>query len=132
LNVKATPATKRSTLLAIVILTGLTVMVFTGCSSGTDLPAQVSGTWQRAQGDGDVEIQLVQEPSYLKVDGNSFPASIKRVDTGSYSMHLDVETGSGRREEWILRQVWNDNGSSFTLSLQHSGTVEKLVAGHTS
>lgn len=128
----ASSTRKCRTLLAIVILTLLTVVVFAGCNRGGDLPGQVSGTWQRAQGEGAVEIHLAQEPLFLKVDGRSLPTSIKSVDTGSYSMHLDVETQPGHREEWILRQIWDDNGSDFALSLRHGGTDEKLVAGHTS
>jgi hypothetical protein len=130
--VKLSSTTKRTTLLAIIILTLLAVIPFVGCSTGEDLQAQVSGMWQRSPGDGAIEIHLGQEPLFLKVDGKQYPASIKSVDKGSYSMHLDVETAPGHKDEWILRQVWDDNGSDFKLSLQHDGTAETLVARQTS
>ncbi|MGD8243323.1 MAG: hypothetical protein PVF55_02990 [Desulfobacterales bacterium] len=119
---------KRMLLLAIILIAALLI----GCGSGNDLPVQVSGTWQRAQGEGSVEINLAKEPLFLNLDGKTFPTSIKSVDTGSYAMHLNVETEPGQFEEWILRQVWDDNGSSFTLSLNHNGTNENLVSGQRS
>jgi hypothetical protein len=112
-------------LLAIIILIAA---LFIGCSSGNDLPSQISGAWQQAEGKGIVEINLVKEPLSVMLDSKLFPARIKSIKKGSYSMHLDVETEPGHFEEWILRQVWDDNGSSFTLSLNHNGTEERLVS----
>jgi hypothetical protein len=126
---KKTQKARRATLTAIVVLT--LVLVF-GCSSGKEMPAQVSGTWQRTQGEGTVQIQLDQEPLSITMGGRSYPAAIKSIDNGAASVHLDVETEAGQKEEWIIHQVWNDNGSSFTLSFTHSGTHEKLVAGKAS
>jgi hypothetical protein len=96
------------------------------------MPAQVSGTWDRTQGEGTVQINLAQEPLSVIIDGRSYPATIKSIDKGASSMHLDVETEAGHTEEWIIRQVWSDNGSSFVLSFTHNGAQEKLVAGKTS
>lgn len=99
-----------------------------GCSSSsTDLPKDLSGTWQRAKGDGTVEIHLSKEPLSVTMDGKTFPATITKVDNGSYSMHIKVEN-AGKPDEWILRQVWNDNGSDYSLAFIHDGTNEKLVS----
>jgi hypothetical protein len=99
------------------------------CSSGgDDLPKQISGTWQRSGGNGTIEIDLVKTPVVLKVDGQAYSASIAKVDNGVHSVHLSVQNGSGQPEEWILRQVWNDNGSDFTLAFIHNGAHEKLVS----
>jgi hypothetical protein len=108
----------------------LTLSLVMGCSSNssTDLPKDMSGTWQRAKGDGVVEINLVKEPMSLTMDGKTYPASIVKVDNGSYSMHIKVENGASQPEEWILREVWNDNGSEYTLAFIHEGTNEKLVS----
>lgn len=121
--------TRRITLTAIVVLT--LALVF-GCSSGKDLPTQISGTWQRAQGDGTIEINLVQEPLSMVLDGKSYPTTIKNIDKGAYSLHLNVETEAGQLEEWVLRQIWDDNGTNFSLSFNHNGSHEKLVHGQQS
>jgi hypothetical protein len=103
-----------------------------GCSSGKDLPTQISGTWHRAQSDGTIEINLVQEPLSMILAGKSYPATIKTIDNGAYSIHLNVETETGQPEEWVLRQIWDDNGTNFSLSFNHNGTYEKLVHGQQS
>ena len=115
----------------------LTLFVFftlsfvSGCSStssSTDLPKDLSGTWQRTKGEGTVEIQLAKEPMSVMMDGKTYPAHITKVDNGSYSLHIKVENSAGQPEEWILRQVWNDNGSDYSLAFIHEGTNEKLVS----
>lgn len=113
------------------IITMLAVVAFTlvcGCSGGSkDLTKDVSGSWQRAEGDGTVDINLVKDPLSVTVDGKTYPATITKVDNGSYSLHIAVENGAGQPEEWILRQVWSDNGSDYTLAFSHNGTHERLV-----
>lgn len=98
------------------------------CSAGEDLPTQISGTWQRSEGGGTVEIDLVQDPPQLKIDGRPYPVTIAKVDKGANSVHLSVKTENGQEEEWILHQKWNDNGSDFNLALIHGGVHENLVA----
>ena len=98
------------------------------CSGGEDLPTQISGTWQRSEGGGTVEVDLVQDPPQLKVDGRAYAATIEKIDKGVNSVHLKVQTEDGQAEEWILHQMWNDNGSDFTLALIHNGVRENLVS----
>ena len=87
--------------------------------------------WQRAEGDCNVQISLAAEPKTVTLDGQAYPAAIDKVDMGVYSVHLKVETETGKSEEWIIRQVWDDNGTSFSLAFTHNGTQEKLVnCGH--
>lgn len=105
-----------------------TVSLLIGCSSsGEDLPMQISGTWQHAEGDCNVQISLAAEPKTVTLDGKAYPATIDKIDKGVYSVHLKVEAEPGKAEEWILRQVWDDNGTSFGLAFFHSGAQEKLV-----
>jgi len=106
----------------------LTVSLLMGCSGGDKLQSQISGTWQRVQGDGTVEINLAKDPKSLKLDGSVYPATIEKVDKGAYSVHLKVETTAGQTETWTFRQIWNDNGSSFKIGFHHNGTVETLEA----
>jgi hypothetical protein len=112
------------------ILTLSLVAIFSlvlACSGGEDLPTQVSGTWQRSEGGGTVEIDLVNKPPQLTVDGQAYPATIEKIDKGSGSVYLTVQTEDGQ-EEWILHQRWNDNGSAFKLALIHNGVHENLVS----
>lgn len=123
---------KRSLTAQRVILTALFFLLFSiviGCSSVKKLQTQINGTWQRVQGDGTVEINIVNDPKSLMIDGHSYAVTIEKIDLGSYSMNLKVETEAGNTETWTLRQIWNDNGSSFTLAFNHNGTQEMLVAG---
>lgn len=102
------------------------VSILIGCSSGENLQSQVSGTWERTQGDGTVEINLGADPNSLKISDKIFPATIKKIDKGTFSVHLKVETTAGQMEDWTLRQIWNDNGSSFKIAFNRNGTREIL------
>lgn len=108
----------------------LTVTLLIGCSSGEKLQSQISGTWQRTQGGGTVEINLAKEPKSLKIEGKEYPATIEKVDNGKYSVYLKVETTAGQMEAWTFRQIWNDNGSSFKIGFNRNGTQETLEAGN--
>ena len=103
------------------------VSLLIGCGGGEDLSTQISGTWQNGDGDCNVQINLAAEPKTVTLDGTAYPATIDKVDMGVYSVHLKVEAEPGKSEEWIIRQVWDDNGSSFGLAFIHNGTQEKLV-----
>jgi hypothetical protein len=110
------------TVFAIIII-GMVI----GCGSEEKLETQISGSWQRTQGDGTLVINLEKSPISLVFDGKAYAATIDKVDMGSDSVHLKVTTESGTSEEWILHQIWDDNGSTFKLALRHNGTQETLV-----
>jgi hypothetical protein len=108
-----------------------TFSLLISCSSGENLPAQISGKWQNAEGNCNVQISLATEPRTITFDGHTYPAAIDKVDMGVYSVHIKVEMETGQAEEWIIRQVWDDNGTDFDLAFNHNGTQEKLVnCGH--
>ena len=98
-----------------------------GCGSEEKLETQISGSWQRTQGDGTLVIDLEKSPISVVFDGKTYVATIDKVDMGTDSVHLKVTTESGTSEEWILHQVWDDNGSTFKLAFRHNGTQETLV-----
>jgi hypothetical protein len=98
-----------------------------GCGSKETLETQISGSWQRTQGDGTVEINLDKSPMSLVFDGKTYAASIDKVDKGNNNVHLKVVMDNGTSEEWILHQIWNDNGSTFKLAFRHNGSEETLV-----
>ena len=101
-------------------------MVF-GCGNQEKLETQISGSWQRTEGDGTVEINLDKSPMSLVFDGKTYAATIEKVDVGHNTVHLKVATDNGASEEWVLHQMWNDNGSSFKLTFSRSGAQETLV-----
>lgn len=103
-----------------------TVSILIGCSSGKNLQSQVSGTWQRTQGEGIVEINLEKSPNSLKFREKLYSATIEKIDMGNFKVYLKVETTAGQTEDWTLHQIWDDNGSSFKLAFSHNGTKEIL------
>lgn len=123
---KRSPTGQRVILTVVFIIT---VSILTGCSGGETIQSQISGTWQRTQGDGTVEINLEKDPKTLKLEGKMYSASIEKVDKGSHSVHLNVETAAGQLEVWTLHQIWDDNGSSFKIAFRRNGTQETLEAG---
>lgn len=98
-----------------------------GCGSEANMETQISGSWQRSGGNGMVDINLANEPKSLVVDGQSYKAAIEKTDKGSFTTLVKVEIETGKTEVWSLRQVWDDNGSTFKLAFRHNGTKETLV-----
>jgi hypothetical protein len=99
-----------------------------GCSSAENLQSQVSGSWKRTQGQGTVEIDLEGNPNTLKINEKLYTATIDKIDKGTFSVHLKVEITPGEMEDWTLRQIWDDNGSSFKIAFNHNGAKEILEA----
>ena len=104
------------------------VAMVIGCGSKEKLETQISGSWQRTEGDGTVEINLDKNPMSLVFDGNTYAATIDKVNMGQSSVYLKVATDNEASEEWTLHQIWNDNGSAFKLSFRHNGTQEILAS----
>ena len=103
-----------------------TFSMLIGCSGGKTLQSQVSGTWERTQGGGTIEINLEKNPASLKIDDKIYPTTIGKIDKGKYSVYLKVENTAGQTEDWILQQIWDDNGSSFKIAFSRNGTKEIL------
>lgn len=121
---------KRSQISQCLILTVVSfIMVFfvIGCASEGKIEEQISGKWKSTKGDGTVVINLASDPKSLAIDGHSYKAVIKEIDKGSFTTLVDVEIETGKTEVWSLRQVWDDNGSTFKLAFRHNGTQETLV-----
>ncbi len=104
------------------------VAMIIGCGSKEKLETQISGSWQRAESDGTVEINLDKNPMSLVFDGKTYAATIDKVNKGQNSVYLKVETDNEASEEWTLHQIWDDNGSAFKLSFRHNGTQEILAS----
>ena len=106
----------------------IVMLTISGCSSSSsDLATEVSGKWKLEQGTGTVDINLAKDASSVTIDGRTFKGVVDKVDKGSNTVHVKMETESGNTEEWTIHQVWNDNGSTFKLNLRRNGTSETLV-----
>ena len=103
-----------------------TVSIWIGCSSTETFQSQFSGTWDRAQGEGTVEINLAKDNKSLKINDKIYSAAIDKIDKGNFIVYLKVETTAGQVEDWTLRQIWDDSGSSFKIAFNHNGTKEIL------
>ena len=113
-----------------IIFTAVFLLLFSfviGCGSEANMETQISGLWQRAQGNGTVIINLANEPKSLVIDGHSYKAVVEKTEKGSFTTLVKVEIETGKTEVWSIRQVWNDNGSTFKLAFRHNGTQETLV-----
>lgn len=115
--------------LVIVLAIGL---AFSGCSSKADLLQEVSGQWKSNENNDPVDIQLVGNTKTMKVNGDAYPITIDKVEMDKYQVDLKVKNGGSQPELWTLRQIWDDNGVSFKLSLKRGDKSEVLVRRETS
>jgi len=101
-------------------------VAFVGCSgSSGDKLADISGIWKRGNDGTMIEINLTGEHNFLKIGDKTVEAMVKSVQDDVIS--LDVKADNGQTEKWTLMQVWDDNGSSFSLAFRHNGTNDKLT-----
>ena len=101
-------------------------MVFISCSgSSGDKLADISGIWKRSNDGTTIEINLAGEQNFLKIGEKTIEATVKSVKDDLIS--LDVKVDNDQTEKWTLMQVWNDNGSTFSLAFRHNGTKDNLT-----
>ncbi len=101
-------------------------IAFVGCSGGSgNKLADISGIWKRGNDGTMIEINLTGEQNFLKIGDKTVEAMVKSVQDDVIS--LDVKADNGQTEKWTLMQVWDDNGSTFSLAFRHNGTRDKLT-----
>jgi hypothetical protein len=110
--------------LSAVVAVGL---VLSGCSGSSDILKEVSGQWEDTQENATIEIDLAGDAKSIKVGDQAYAVSIDKIEMGKYQVNLKVSNGSGQPEMWALRQVWDDNGSSFKLAFEKSGQKKMLL-----
>lgn len=110
--------------LAVVLTVGFAA---TGCSGKSDLLKEVSGTWQDNKDQTTVDIQLAGDTKSMTVDGKSYPVTVEQITMINYQVVLKVQNGGTEPETWSLRQVWDENGSSFKLAFNHNGESNVLT-----
>ena len=101
-------------------------MAFVGCSGGSgNKLADISGIWKGGNDGTTIEINLAGEQKFLKIGNKTVEAMVNSVQDDVIS--LDVKADNGQTEKWSLMQVWDDNGSTFSLAFRHNGTNDKLT-----
>jgi uncharacterized lipoprotein len=102
------------------------ILATVGCSSKKDILQEVSGIWQDDQDNGTIEIQLAGDAKAITVKGKSYPVSVASIEKDKNKVNLKVQNGGGKPELWTIRQIWDDNGSGFTLSI-NQGAENKVL-----
>ena len=101
--------------------------MFTGCGGQDNIMSEMTGTWKSDKDGGPININLSGEQKTIKIGGNAVPVTVKTVDKGSYIVTVDAKPANGKTSEWSFMQVWDDNGSSFTIRFDHNGEKETLT-----
>ena len=104
------------------IVVALALLVL-GCgdSGGNDL-SNLSGTWQNPATKQKLSINLSNDKTTIILGDKTLSVTMKPLTSDSYS--LRVSDASLGEKEWKLSRVWDDNGKSFTLKLEHDGQTE--------
>ena len=115
----------RSAFWMMIVVLGL---IASGCSMDNSgkLLKEVSGVWARDQGSGTVAINLSGDSKTLVIDGQSYAATVERVEMGNHVVDLKVQNGSAQPEKWSIREVWDDMGVNYKLVFNHNGEKEIL------
>ena len=100
-----------------------------GCSSKKDFVSEMSGTWKSDKNSEPIKINLAGEKKAIGIGNNTVPVTVKNVDEGSLIIKVEAKPANGNTAEWSLRQVWDDNGSAFTIKFDHDGEIETLRRG---
>lgn len=111
--------------LALLLLLALG-LVFS-CSNKAGLVSDMSGKWQRDQGKGPMEIDLVNASKTVVMDGKSYHVDVLRIDKMSNTIQVEVDLDTGKSEIWSFHQVWNLSEKSFNLTFIHNGATETLM-----
>lgn len=113
----------------VVIIAAIVVVVFmfTGCSGNGTIMSQMTGTWKSAKDGAAIKINLSGEKKNIEIGGNTIPVTIKEVNESAYAVRVEAQLANGKTSAWTFRQVWSENGSSFTIKFDHNGEIETLT-----
>ena len=107
----------------LVIISLIFGIIGCGDSGKSDL-ANFSGAWQNPSNHQKVLLNLSGDSKTIAIDGKTLPVTIKKDEADRYSLHVsDPALGE---KEWKVYRIWDDNGSTFTLRLEHDGKTEDL------
>jgi hypothetical protein len=113
-------------LISVVVALGF---VFTGCGNTEKIMSEMSGTWKSDKGSTPITIHLAGKQKAIEIGGNTVPVTVNKVDETGRLVKVDAKPANGKASVWSFREVWNENGSSFTLKFGHDGQEETLSRG---
>lgn len=117
-----------SLVIILIIVVALGFM-YSGCSETKNMMSEMTGTWKSDKNNEPIRINLSGEQKVIEIGSNTVPVTINKVDKGAYLVKMDAKPANGNAAVWSLRQVWDDNGSSFTIKFDHDGVEETLTRG---
>jgi len=109
----------------LIVVTALGLL-FAGCGGQDNILSEMTGTWKSDKASTPVKINLSGPQKTVEIGEKTVPVTVKKVDEGSYTVILDAKPANGKTMEWSFREVWNDNGSAFTIKFDHDGEEETL------
>ena len=115
----------------VIVLTIVVAMgfIFSGCSNQKNMMSEMTGTWKSDKNKEPIRINFSGEQMAIEIGSNAVPVTVNKVDEGACWIKVDAKPANGNAAVWSLMQVWDDNGSSFTIRFNHDGVEETLTRG---
>jgi hypothetical protein len=113
-------------ILTIVVALGF---MYSGCSSKQNIMSEMTGTWKSDKNADPIKINLSGKQKAIEIGSKTVPVTVNKVDEGANMIIVGAKSANGNAAVWSLRQVWNDNGSTFTIKFDHDGVEETLTRG---
>ena len=108
----------------LIVALSLTTLSCGSSSGGGDKLADISGVWKGNDCNCEIVIDLANDTKTMTIDKQKLAVVVKEIVDDK--LILSVSDGNGKNEDWELIQVWDDNGSTFSLALIHNHKREKL------
>jgi hypothetical protein len=102
------------------------ILVIGGCGAsegGHDI-ANLGGTWQNPANHEKVVINVTGEKKTITIADKTLTLTVKPAEADRFIFHV-AGNGSGEKD-WKVYRIWDDEGKSFTLEIDHDGKKEKL------
>ena len=102
------------------------IAIFVGCSTSGDSEfANLDGTWQNPLNQQKLVLKMSGDQKTIAIGDKTLPVTIKKVRPDTFMIHISDKTLG--EKDWSLARVWDDNGKSFTIKMDHDGTVDNLT-----
>jgi hypothetical protein len=102
------------------------ILVLGGCGAsegGHDI-ANLGGTWQNPANHEKVVINVTGEKKTITMADKTMPLNVKPAQADRFI--FEVSDSASGEKEWKVFRVWDDEGKSFTLEIDHDGKKDKL------
>jgi uncharacterized protein YfaS (alpha-2-macroglobulin family) len=105
--------------LCLTILFGAAFLA-SGCGEKADMVAQMNGAWE-SKDNGVVKLNLTGERKSVEINGAPVAVNITEINKDQFTLFVQPTDQAGSAETWSFRQVWEDNGNSFTIEFVGKG-----------